>query len=181
VAAVCVHGAWARLVRERLAGSAVRSCAVVSFPHGAMCPAAKAAEARLAVEDGAEELDMVMALGRARAGEWEQVRDDVAAVTRAVPVPVKVIVEAAALAPVELALACLVSVEGGAAFVKTSTGFHPAGGAREADVRLMRLAVGEQAGVKASGGIRTAEQARRMLLAGANRIGASASAAIAGG
>jgi deoxyribose-phosphate aldolase len=168
-------------VRERLAGSPVRTAVVVGFPHGASSTGAKATEAYLCVEDGAQELDMVMALGRAMAGEWDAVRDDIAAVTRAAAVPVKVIVESAVLTPFQLVAACLVAVEAGAAFVKTSTGFHPLGGAREREVRLMRRAVGDAIGVKASGGIRTAEDARRMLLAGASRIGTSSAAAIVAG
>jgi deoxyribose-phosphate aldolase len=167
------------LVRARLADTPVRCCAVVGFPHGAMATAAKAAEARLAVADGATELDMVLALGAARAGAWDAVRDDVAAVVHAAGgAGVKVIVEAALWTPLELVLACLAAEEAGAAFVKTSTGFHASGGAREADVRLMRRAVGDRLGVKASGGIRTVEAACAMLAAGATRLGTSGSAAI---
>ena len=179
-AGVCVDGAWARLVRERLAGSPVRTVVVVGFPHGAMATRVKAFEARAAVEDGAQELDMVIALGRAKAGEWDAVRDDIAAVVDAAgtAVPVKAIVETILLEPLELVEACLAAKEAGARFVKTSTGFFPAGGARESSVWLMRRAVGTEFGVKASGGIRSAEQALRMLAHGANRIGTSSAPAI---
>jgi len=174
VAGVCVDGAWTGTVRERLAGSPVRTVVVIGFPHGAMATRAKAFEARVAREDGAQELDMVMALGRAKAGEWDAVRDDVAAVVEAADgVPVKLILETILLEPIEIVEACLVATEAGARFVKTSTGFYPAGGARESSVWLMRRAVGNDFGVKASGGIRSAEQAIRMLSAGANRIGTS--------
>lgn len=179
VAAVCVHGAFTPLVRAQLAGSAVRTCTVVGFPHGAMARAAKAAEARLAVADGAEELDMVMALGAALAGDWDRVQDDVAGVVEAASgVPVKVIVEAALLDPEALGRACLAAEAAGAAWVKTSTGFHAAGGAREEDVRRMRRAVGGRLGVKASGGIRSYAMACAMLAAGATRLGTSGTAAI---
>jgi deoxyribose-phosphate aldolase len=179
VAGVCVDGTWTRLVREQLSGSSVCTIVVVGFPHGATTTAVKAFEARQAVEDGAEELDMVMAIGRARGGEWGAVRDDIAAVVQAAPgVPVKVILETILLEPVEIVEACLVAKEAGARFVKSSTGTITAGGAREASVRLMRRAVGDEFGVKASGGVRTAEVALRMLAAGANRIGTSGAPAM---
>jgi deoxyribose-phosphate aldolase len=179
VAGVCVDGAWTHLVRERLEGSPVRTVVVVGFPHGAMATPAKAFEAWQAVHDGAEELDMVMALGRAKAGEWDAVHDDIAAVVEAASgVPVKVILETILLEPLEIVEACLVAVEAGAEFVKTSTGFYPAGGAREAAVRLMRRAVGDDVGVKASGGVRSVDAAIRMLAAGANRIGTSGAPAM---
>jgi len=174
VAGACVDGAWTRVVRERLTGSPVRTVVVIGFPHGAMATRVKAFEARVAREDGAQELDMVMALGRAKAGEWDAVRDDVAAVVDAADgLPVKVIIESILFEPIEIVEACLVAIEAGARFVKSSTGFHPAGGARESSVWLMRRAVGNDFGVKASGGIRSVEQAIRMVSAGANRIGTS--------
>jgi deoxyribose-phosphate aldolase len=179
VAGVCVDGNWTRLVREVLAGSGVRTVVVVGFPHGATPTAVKAFEARQAVEDGAEELDMVMAIGRAKGGEWNAVRDDIAAVVQAAPgVPVKVILETILLEPHQIVEACLVAVEAGARFVKTSTGTITSGGAREASVRLMRRSVGNDIGVKASGGIRSAEVAIRMLAAGASRIGTSSAPAM---
>jgi deoxyribose-phosphate aldolase len=132
------------------------------------------------VADGAAEIDMVIALGQVRAGDWRYVEDDIRAVVGAAgPAAVKVILETAALEPREITEACQAAVAGGAAYVKTSTGFHPAGGATVEAVRLMRRAVGPTFGVKASGGIRTKEAALEMLAAGANRIGTSATAAMA--
>ena len=174
VIAVCVNGAWVRRCVERLRGTPVRVAAVVGFPLGAGAPGAKAAEAAIAAADGAGELDMVIALGPAKAGAWPAVARDVAAVVAAAPgVPVKAILETALLGPEEIVQACRASREAGAAFVKTSTGFHAAGGATPEAVAAMRGAVGPRFGVKASGGIRTEETALRMLAAGANRIGAS--------
>jgi deoxyribose-phosphate aldolase len=148
--------------------------AVVDFPLGAGTGAAKAAEAAMAVADGATELDMVLALGRAKAGDWAGVTEDVILVVGASRgALVKVIVESAALEPDELVQACRAAVTGGAGFVKTSTGFHSAGGATVEAVRRMRQVVGPAIGVKAAGGIRTAEQALAMVAAGANRIGLS--------
>ena len=180
VAAVCVNGAWARLVAGRLAGSGVRTAIVVGFPLGASAGRAKAREARLAVEDGADELDMVLPIGPAIALDWAMVVDDIRGVVDAAGErPVKVILETAALAPGTIVAAALAARLGGAAFVKTSTGFHPAGGATEAAVHLMRRAVGSALGVKASGGVQTAAAALAMLAAGANRIGTSSTAAMA--
>lgn len=174
VAAVCVNGAWVRLAADRLDGAPVRVAATVAFPLGAAASEVKAAEARSAVADGAHELDMVMALGLAKAGAWDQVADDIRGVVDAVPgAVVKVIIESAALAGDELERACAAAVGAGAAFVKTSTGFHASGGATVDAVRRMRACVGPRLGVKASGGIRTAEQALALLAAGANRIGTS--------
>jgi deoxyribose-phosphate aldolase len=179
VKAVCVNGSWVESCAERLADTAVLVAAVAGFPLGAMDSRAKAAEARVAVAAGASEVDMVMALGRAKAGEWDCVGDDIRAVVEAsAQASVKVILEAAALEPVEIATACLVARAAGAAFVKTSTGFHPAGGATREAVALMRSAVGPEMGVKASGGIRTVEAALGMLAAGANRIGTSSAQAM---
>lgn len=154
---------------------------VVGFPHGCERTDTKVLATRLAVGEGAREIDMVMNLGALRSGDTRLVADDVAAVVRAASgAPVKVIIEAAALTDDEKRLACRLCVEAGAAFVKTSTGFHPAGGASLADVRLMRDAVGPSIGVKASGGIRSLADTLAMIDAGANRIGTSSSAAILG-
>ncbi|MBE7520862.1 MAG: deoxyribose-phosphate aldolase [Burkholderiales bacterium] len=154
---------------------------VVGFPHGCERTDTKVLATRLAVGEGAREIDMVMNLGALRSGDTRLVADDVAAVVRAASgAPVKVIIEAAALTDDEKRLACRQCVEAGAAFVKTSTGFHPAGGASLADVRLMRDAVGPSIGVKASGGIRSLADTLAMIDAGANRIGTSSSAAILG-
>lgn len=181
-ATVCVNGVWVSAVAGVLAGSPTGVAAVVGFPLGAMHPAGKAAEAARAVADGATELDMVLQLGAALAGDWTMVHDDIAAVVQAArAVPVKVILESAALPPLAVAMASLVSVRAGARYVKTSTGFHAAGGASVEAVSLMRRAVGSTVGVKASGGVRTAAQALAMLAAGADRIGTSGSAAICAG
>jgi len=153
---------------------------VVGFPHGCERTDTKVLATRLAVGEGAREIDMVMNLGALR-GDTRLVASDVASVVRAAAgAPVKVIIEAAALTDDEKRLACRLVVEAGAAFVKTSTGFHPAGGASLADVRLMRNAVGPSIGVKASGGIRSLADTLAMIGAGANRIGTSSSAAILG-
>jgi deoxyribose-phosphate aldolase len=179
VKAVCVNGSWVETCAERLAGTAVLVAAVAGFPLGAMDPRAKAKEAGLAVRAGASEIDMVVALGPAKAGEWTWVEDDIRAVVEASgSAAVKVILETAALDPLEIAAASLVARTAGAAFVKTSTGFHPAGGATREAVALMRSAVGPEMGVKASGGIRSVETALGMLLAGANRIGTSSAQAM---
>lgn len=179
-ATVCVNGAWVALAAAQLAASGVGVAAVVGFPLGAMHARAKASEARRAIDDGATELDMVQPIGLAAAGEWLAVHDDVRAVVEAAgPVPVKVILETAALSPLAIAGSSLAAALAGAAFVKTSTGFHAAGGAAAAAVTLMRRAVGTSVGVKASGGVRTLEEALTMLRAGASRIGTSGGPAIA--
>jgi deoxyribose-phosphate aldolase len=179
-ATVCVNGRWVGRVRKALEGSGVGTCAVIGFPLGAMATPVKADEARQAIADGAGELDMVMSLGEAKAGNWDLVGRDIAAVIAAAgKVPVKVILETALLSPAEIVEASLVAMDAGAAFVKTSSGFHGAGGAMEPAVRLMRRTVGEAFGVKASGGVRTAEMAIRLLAAGANRLGCSATADMA--
>jgi len=141
----------------------------------------KASEAALAIDDGAREIDMVVDLGALRDGDAARVAADIEAVVRACgEVPVKAIIEASALDDAHKRLACRLAREAGAAFVKTSTGFHASGGATVADVRLMRGEVGSALGVKASGGIRTLADALAMIEAGASRIGTSASAAILG-
>jgi deoxyribose-phosphate aldolase len=172
--AVCVNGAWVASCVEHLRRSTVRVAAVVGFPLGAGAGVTKAAEAAVAVADGAVELDMVVPLGAVKAGDWTTVTDDVAQVVGAASgALVKAIIESAVLTPAEIKRACEAAVAGGAGFVKTSTGFHPAGGATAAAVRLMRGAVAPTIGVKASGGIRTSEQALGLLAAGASRLGLS--------
>jgi deoxyribose-phosphate aldolase len=172
VRTVCVNGGWVADCASRLGRSRVSVAAVVGFPLGASASKAKAAEARLAVGDGATELDVVMAVGQAKSGEWRYVEDDIRRVLDvAADVPVKMVLETAALEPVEIAAACLVARAAGVVCVMTSTGFHPAGGATEGTVTLLRRAVGQDLGVKASGGIRTAPAAIRMLAAGADRLG----------
>ena len=179
-ASVCVNAFWVPVVVKALAGSGVKTCCVVGFPLGAMSSAAKAFEAREAVAAGAQEVDMVLNVGLARGGEWDAVEADIAAVVQAAgQATVKVILETCLLTDAQKRRACEAAKAAGAGFVKTSTGFST-GGATEADVRLMREAVGPDMGVKASGGIRTREDAERMLAAGANRIGASATGKIVG-
>ena len=172
-ASVCVNTCYASLVSNALKGSGVKTCVVVGFPLGAMSTSAKALEAALAVRDGAEEVDMVLNIGLAKAGKWDAVQTDIAAVVLASkPAIVKVILETCLLTDAEKVSACLAAKAAGAAFVKTSTGFST-GGATVADIALMRKTVGSEMGVKASGGIRTREQAEAMIAAGASRIGCS--------
>lgn len=180
-ASVCVNSRWVPLVAGELAGSGVLTCAVVGFPLGAMDPVAKAAETACAVRSGADEIDMVISVGDLKEGSLRAVLDDIrAVVTAAAGRPVKVIIETCLLDDEEKAVACELALRAGAAYVKTSTGMST-GGATQADVALMRAVVGEALGVKASGGIRTTQDATSMLAAGADRIGASASIAIATG
>ena len=172
-ASVCVNTCYTTLVANELRGSGVKTCVVVGFPLGAMTTAAKALEAALAVRDGAQEIDMVMNIGAAKAGDWAAVQADIAAVVLASrPAIVKVIIETCLLTDDEKVQACLAAKAAGAAFVKTSTGFST-GGATPEDIALMRKTVGETLGVKASGGVRTREQALAMIAAGASRIGCS--------
>lgn len=176
-ASVCVNSAYVPLAFSL---SDIPVAAVVGFPLGAMSSAAKAFETAQAVADGAEEIDMVINIGWAKAGLWPQLTEDIQQVVAAAKGrTVKVIIETALLTDDEKRLACQAAVQAGANFVKTSTGFST-GGATEADVRLMRAAVGEQLGVKASGGIRDLDAALRMIAAGANRLGASAGVQIVG-
>lgn len=176
-AAVCVQPCWVARA-ARTVGGRVGVASVVAFPHGASVTAIKVAEAARARDDGATELDVVANLAAIRAGEDGRVRDEIAAVVEAARgATVKVILEAAFWSSERLAGAARAAVAGGAAFVKTSTGFG-AGGATEDAVRVLRAAVGPQVGVKASGGIRTRAQALALRAAGASRLGASASVAL---
>jgi deoxyribose-phosphate aldolase len=173
-AAVCVNGVWVARCAAHLAGSGVKVAAVVGFPLGAMPSAAKACEAKQAVSDGADEIDMVAAVGHILDEDWDYVEDDIRAVVEAsAGRTVKVILETAALAPLQVVKAAAIAKESGAGFVKTSTGFHPAGGATAEAVALMRLAVGDSLGVKAAGGVRDCATALRMIAAGATRLGTS--------
>jgi deoxyribose-phosphate aldolase len=175
----CVQPCWVRAAAEALAGTGALVVTVAGFPHGCERAETKAQSAVLAVRDGAAEVDMVVNIGALKSGESGVVAAEIAAVVRAVPgTPVKAILETAALTDAEKHLGCRIALDAGAAFVKTSTGFHAAGGATVADVRLLRMAVGPEFGVKASGGIRTLDEAIAMIDAGANRIGVSASPAI---
>lgn len=155
---------------------------VVGFPSGRHHSEVKAAEARLAASQGADELDMVIDVGAAIDGRYDAVEADVRAVREAAPnVVLKVIIESAALTDEQIVAVCEASERAGADFVKTSTGFHPAGGASEHAVALMRRTVGDRLGVKASGGIRTREAAEAMIRAGATRLGLSSTRAIVEG
>lgn len=177
-ASVCVNSAWIERVAQALEGHPTLPIAVVGFPLGAMTPSAKVFETREAIRLGAREIDMVLAVGHLKSGQVQEVLEDIRAVVKAAhPVPVKVILETAYLNREEKILACRLSQEAGAAFVKTSTGFGPSGATVE-DVRLMRETVGPGMGVKASGGIRSWKDAQAMIEAGANRLGVSASVAI---
>jgi deoxyribose-phosphate aldolase len=177
---VCVNPVHVARCRARLAGSRVRLVTVVGFPLGASMSECKAHEADLAVRAGADELDMVMAVGLAKAGDWTAVERDAAAVVRAAGGrPVKLILETGLLDAEEKARACGIAVEAGVAFVKTCTGFA-AGTATVEDVRLLGVALAGRLPIKASGGIRTAVQAKALLAAGATRLGTSASVQIVG-
>lgn len=181
VASVCVNACWVELVADRLRGTGVGTCAAIGFPLGATLTSVKAFEAAECVEKGAAEVDMVLNVGFAKSGDWEAVMRDIEAVVKAVRgrALVKVILETCLLTDEEKVRACEIAEAACADFVKTSTGFST-GGATEADVALMRRSVGESMGVKASGGVRTREQAEAMIKAGATRIGASATAKILG-
>lgn len=180
-AAVCVNSRWVGSVAHRLRGSKVVPCSVVGFPLGAALPIAIAEEARMAIDAGAGEIDMVMSIGDALAGDWDAVRRGIDTVMRACDgVPLKVILETCLITESHKHLACEVCRELGVAFVKTSTGFST-GGATVEDVALMRSIVGPGIGVKASGGIRDRDTAIAMLEAGANRLGCSAGVAIING
>ena len=185
-ASVCVNPSWVPLCAKELAGSDVMVCTVIGFPLGANASAIKAAEAKLAVEQGALEVDMVINLGLVKAGDWRAVEEDIKGVVSAASgagskggrqVAVKVIIETCYLSDAEKVKACESAMRAGAQFVKTSTGFGT-GGASPEDVRLMKKTVGDKLKVKASGGIRSYHDAILMLDAGADRIGASSGVAI---
>jgi deoxyribose-phosphate aldolase len=180
VASVCCRPLDVPACRDALAGSGVAVGTVVGFPHGASTTAVKAAEARRALDDGAVELDMVLAIGWLRSKQDEYVRDDIAAVVevaRAGGAVVKVILENAYLTDEEKVRGCQLSERAGADFVKTSTGFAPSGSSMD-DLRLMRASVSERVKVKAAGGIRTLDLLVEGLNAGMDRCGATATAAI---
>ncbi|MFR0801752.1 MAG: deoxyribose-phosphate aldolase [Suilimivivens sp.] len=175
---VCVNSYYTGFVADELQGSDVRVCTVVGFPLGQMSTKAKAAETRIAVEDGADEIDMVINVGALKGGDDAVVFEDIRAVRKACEGKVlKVIIETCLLNEEEKVRACRLAMEAKADFVKTSTGFST-GGATKEDVALMRKTVGDTMGVKASGGIRDKEKAVEMLEAGADRLGTSATIAI---
>lgn len=175
---VCISPCRVELAADHLRDTDVRVCTVIGFPSGAHVSTVKAAETRQAVADGADEVDMVINIGAVKDGDWEQVRQDIAAVVDAAgeDVLVKVILETCLLDDEEIVQACQCARDAGAHFVKTSTG-----GASVHAVQLMRATVGESMGVKASGGIRNRETFETMVAAGASRIGASAGVALLGG
>jgi deoxyribose-phosphate aldolase len=180
-ATVCVNSSNIPFVARLLKGSSVKPIAVVGFPLGAATSQAKAFEAKEAIHSGAEEIDMVINIGALKSKDYKTVYEDIKQVVEASkPYAVKVILETSSLDHDEKVLACALSKTAGAAFVKTSTGFA-SGGATVEDIALMRKIVGENMHVKASGGIRTKEDAEKMVNAGADRIGASASVAIVTG
>ncbi|NWN94889.1 MAG: deoxyribose-phosphate aldolase [Bacillus sp. (in: Bacteria)] len=172
-ASVCIHPYWVKLAARELAATGVKVCTVIGFPLGATTAETKAFETKKAIEDGAEEMDMVINIGALKSGDIEAVEADIRAVVEAAQGKlVKVIIETCLLTNEEKELACRLAVKAGAHFVKTSTGFST-GGATIEDVKLMRQTVGDKAGVKASGGIHTKAEAEAMIEAGATRIGAS--------
>lgn len=180
-ASVCVNPAWVRTAADFLRGDSVPVCTVIGFPLGATLPDVKAYEARRAICNGAKEVDMVINVGALKSGDDCAVEDDIRAVVTAAhesAVLCKVIIETALLTDEEKVRACLAARNAGADFVKTSTGFSK-GGATVEDVHLMRETVGAALGVKASGGVKGIEDARRMFEAGATRIGASVGVKIA--
>ena len=179
-ASVCVNPHWVRLCAAELGGSGVKVCTVAGFPLGATVTSAKMSEAETAIRSGASEIDMVMNVGALKSGDLDTVRNDikgVAEVCHRGGTLLKVILETCLLTDEEKETSCLLSMEAGADFVKTSTGFNK-GGATVEDVSLMRRAVGPRMGVKASGGVRNLHDLKAVVEAGASRIGASASVQI---
>ena len=182
-AAVCINPTWVRRASDRLHGSDVAVASVIGFPFGASTTDVKALEARRAIRYGATEIDMVINIGALKSGMYDLVRDDIARVSdacREAGAANKVIIEAALLTDEEKVIACHLAKQAKADFVKTSTGYA-SGGATVFDVALMRETVGPKMGVKAAGGIRTAEDVEEMIAAGATRIGASAGVKIVTG
>lgn len=171
---VCVNPARVELVHKELEGSGVKTCCVIGFPIGATLSSVKAFEAQEAIKLGAEEVDMVINIGAVKDGNWELVESDICAVVEAASgkALVKVIIETCLLTDEEKIKACECAMRAKADFVKTSTGFSTAG-ATEHDVKLMRSVVGDSMGVKASGGVRTPEDAEKFIAAGASRLGTS--------
>lgn len=178
---VCVNATNVALAKKHLTGSSTCVCAVVGFPLGATSPSVKAFEASCAIAQGASEIDMVLNIGALKSQDLELVSQDILAVVQAAAgKTVKVILECAMLTQQEIVIACSLAKGAGAHFVKTSTGFGP-GGAKTEDLKLMRSIVGNDMGVKASGGIRDYNTAVAMIQAGASRLGCSASVSIVSG
>ena len=181
-ASVCVSPIWVSFAAHALQGSGVKTCTVIGFPQGATRSEVKAFETKRAIADGAEEVDMVIAVGKLKDGDDAYVKADIEAVVAAAKgkAVTKVIIETCLLTDEEKRRACLLAKEAGADFVKTSTGFST-GGATAADVKLMRESVGEDIGVKASGGVRNRADAEAMIAAGATRLGTSSGVKIVEG
>lgn len=176
-ASCCVNPYWVSLVSNLLSGSGIKTCSVVGFPLGASHTMVKYSEAERCVRDGTEEIDMVMNIGAFKSGNLSLVSNEIKEIVRRTEVLVKVIIETCLLTTDEKIEATKIIMDGGAHFVKTSTGFSKYGATVE-DVKLLKGVVGKRIGVKASGGIRTYQQAMDMIEAGATRIGTSASVAI---
>lgn len=181
-ASVCVNPTWVKYASELLKGTEVKVCTVIGFPLGANTPEVKAFETKNAIENGAQEVDMVINIGALKGKDYELVERDIRAVTEAASgkALTKVIIETCLLTDEEKIRACELAVKAGTDFVKTSTGFST-GGATVQDVALMRKTVGPDIGVKASGGVRNLQDAQAVIEAGATRIGASAGIAIVKG
>lgn len=179
---VCINPTWVSLAAEQLNGEPVAVCTVIGFPLGANTTTIKALEAKNAIENGADEVDMVINIGELKGGNFEYVQQDIAAVVAEAKdkALVKVIIETSLLNREEKIKACELAKAAGADFVKTSTGFST-GGATIDDIKLMRETVGPEMGVKASGGIHNAKEALAMIEAGATRLGASSGVAIMNG
>lgn len=181
-ASVCLNPAWVSYAKEQLTDSEVKVCTVIGFPLGATTTETKVFEAKQAVENGADEVDMVIAIGHLKSGDTDYVKNDIAKVKEAVgkEIVLKVIIETSLLTEEEKELACQLSEEAGADFVKTSTGFS-GGGATVEDIQLMHRVVGDRLQIKASGGVRSLDDAKKMVEAGASRLGASAGVQIING
>ncbi|WP_322804891.1 deoxyribose-phosphate aldolase [Vibrio alfacsensis] len=178
---VCVNPTYIATCAEQLKNSGVKVCTVIGFPLGANTTAVKVFETENAVENGADEIDMVINIGHALDGKWSEIEKEIAAIKTACQGRLlKVIFETCLLADEQIAKLCEISKQAGADFVKTSTGFST-GGATEEHIRLMRTCVGNEMGVKASGGVRTQAIAQTMIDAGASRIGTSAGVSIVNG
>ena len=178
---VCISPTFVETAKQVI-GDEIKVATVCGFPSGKHQSSIKAMEATLSVQQGADEIDMVIDVGRAVANDWAAVEADITAVRLMIPDAVlKVILETAALSDDQLEQACLAAKRANADFVKTSTGFHPAGGAELRAIQIMQQTVGGELGIKASGGIRTAEFAEQLIAAGATRLGLSASAEVLAG
>ncbi|MCK5806872.1 MAG: deoxyribose-phosphate aldolase [Mycoplasmataceae bacterium] len=178
---VCVNSSWVKYAAEKLEGTDIGVTSVVGFPLGAMISQAKAFEAKLAVEHGAEEIDMVINIGRLKEGQYEYVLNDIKTVKKALPNNVlKVIIETALLTEEEAIKATEIVLASGADFVKTSTGFSFRGASFE-DVEMMKKVVGDKIGIKAAGGVKTPEDLDKMIKLGATRIGTSSGVKLVSG